>query len=491
MNFKEKLNQEKNDFVISLKEFPSLVDHAFQDMIVLPGSAYLEMALVIFESYYKELPNTIKNVNFENLILLSDEDTRITYEFVETSDNLLEIKFTETSNGKIDSDKSLTTNLFIESPIEKYEQKRIKFNISGFISEAKKHFQSKEFYSELRDNGNQYGPKFQNIKEIWIANGESLAKLLNPIKPNENSNDIFLNPSLIDSFTQLLSTLSESKGRTFILNSIKEIKILNYKFPEEIWCIASLVNSDGKDENEFEGNLQIFDSNGLVYLELNGVKFKYLEKFQTQDKTSEKEKHTVCISSTFTSDPLEDSLKFWDNYLDLSLNIQFAPYNQVFQELLNPQSLLSTNQNGYNVILLGLEDWTRKDHSLVSKLSEEAKEKLLFDKSRYTLPNHLEIAHLNKYETEYVYKEIFVDKCYLKHGITLNDGDTIIDIGANIGLFTLFVNQFCKDPEVFSFEPSPVVYNLLKTNSELYGSNVKTFNFGVSDKEKNSYFHFL
>ena len=201
----------------------------------------------------------------------------------------------------------------------------------------------------------------------------------------------------------------------------------------------------------FEGELQIFDGNGALYIELTGVKFKYLDRFESQEKSPQELKSTICIASTFTADPIEDSLKYWSSFFNIPYDIQFAPYNQVFQELLNPQSLLSTNDNGFNVILLGLEDWTRKEHRLIPKINQDELDKLFKDKLQYTLPNHLEIVHLNKYETEYVYKEIFVDKCYLKHGITINDGDTVIDIGANIGLFTLFVNQHCKDPIVYSF----------------------------------------
>lgn len=63
-----------------------------------------------------------------------------------------------------------------------------------------------------------------------------------------------------------------------------------------------------------------------------------------------------------------------------------------------------------------------------------AGERLLSGQARHRLPNQLTIAHLNPYETDYVYTEIFGDRCYMKHGITLRPGDTVIDIGANIGL---------------------------------------------------------
>ena len=50
---------------------------------------------------------------------------------------------------------------------------------------------------------------------------------------------------------------------------------------------------------------------------------------------------------------------------------EFAPFNQVFQELLDPKSLLRGNRNGLNILLIRLQDW-RKSASSSEPASEEA-----------------------------------------------------------------------------------------------------------------------
>ena len=87
-----------------------------------------------------------------------------------------------------------------------------------------------------------------------------------------------------------------------------------------------------------------------------------------------------------------------------------------------------------------------------------------------------------------LYKEIFEDRAYLKHGITIEEGDCIIDIGANIGMFTLFAQQLCKTGRIFSFEPAPPVYENLAINGSLFGDNVTAYNAGVSDKDSTATF---
>ncbi|HWS86557.1 MAG TPA: amino acid adenylation domain-containing protein [Pyrinomonadaceae bacterium] len=108
----------------------------------------------------------------------------------------------------------------------------------------------------------------------------------------------------------------------------------------------------------------------------------------------------------------------------------------------------------------------------------------------HRLPNGLEIAHLNKNETDILYKEIFADEGYLKHGVTLRDGDTVFDIGANIGLFTLFVHARYRGARTYSFEPIPVTCAALRRNVELYGLDAKVYESGVGREPGHATFTF-
>ena len=67
----------------------------------------------------------------------------------------------------------------------------------------------------------------------------------------------------------------------------------------------------------------------------------------------------VAITATFTAEPLEKPLGFWMQELEMPMRIEFAPYNQVLQQLLDPSSMLSTNRDGVNVVLVRFEDWQR------------------------------------------------------------------------------------------------------------------------------------
>ena len=61
-----------------------------------------------------------------------------------------------------------------------------------------------------------------------------------------------------------------------------------------------------------------------------------------------------------------------------------------------------------------------------------------------------------------------------------------LDIGAYVGNHSVFFANFFSD--VYSFEPYPDSYHLLKFNSKNF-KNIKTFNFGSSDIDENQYLY--
>jgi len=67
----------------------------------------------------------------------------------------------------------------------------------------------------------------------------------------------------------------------------------------------------------------------------------------------------VVVASTFTAEPIEPGLAFWMKELGLPSDFHFAPYNQVFQQLLDPGSRLAQNREGFNLLLVRPTDWQR------------------------------------------------------------------------------------------------------------------------------------
>jgi amino acid adenylation domain-containing protein/non-ribosomal peptide synthase protein (TIGR01720 family)/FkbM family methyltransferase len=107
----------------------------------------------------------------------------------------------------------------------------------------------------------------------------------------------------------------------------------------------------------------------------------------------------------------------------------------------------------------------------------------------YELPNGLTVFHRNKNETDFLYREIFETGSYLRHGVTLPERPVVFDVGANTGLFTVFVRAAHPDATVFAFEPIPPVVDALRANAQLHGDGrVVVFDCGLSNRAQSAEF---
>ncbi|HEU4408797.1 MAG TPA: amino acid adenylation domain-containing protein [Polyangiaceae bacterium] len=109
---------------------------------------------------------------------------------------------------------------------------------------------------------------------------------------------------------------------------------------------------------------------------------------------------------------------------------------------------------------------------------------------RFALPNGLAVVHQNKNETEYLYREIFEARAYVRHGVRLPARGVVFDVGANVGLFTLFVALNAPACRVYAFEPLPPLFETLGANVGLYGGDVKAMPFGLSSREGRAEFSY-
>ena len=74
---------------------------------------------------------------------------------------------------------------------------------------------------------------------------------------------------------------------------------------------------------------------------------------------------------------------------------------------------------------------------------------------------------------------------YFDYGINIQKGNIVIDIGANIGIFSLMAcDMCCGEISVYAFEPVFATYCDLEKNIEGSSSCIQAYNFGISDKEK-------
>ena len=150
-------------------------------------------------------------------------------------------------------------------------------------------------------------------------------------------------------------------------------------------------------------------------------------------------------------------------------------------ELGEIEAALQDHQGVEDAVVLPRED-AAGNRKLVAYVTPRREYRRTIEgRGRYRLPNRMEIAHLNRNETDHGFREIFERQGYFKHGVSLGENALVLDVGANIGLFSLFVSDLHPDATIYAFEPIKPIYDVLRLNAELYGPNVRARNLGLSD----------
>lgn len=101
----------------------------------------------------------------------------------------------------------------------------------------------------------------------------------------------------------------------------------------------------------------------------------------------------------------------------------------------------------------------------------------------YKLRNGILYKTKTKELHRYMITETWIHKVYNKY-FSIKENYVVMDIGANIGVFTIFAAFKARNGKVYSFEPEKETFNILKDNIQLNKlNNVTAINKAISNKK--------
>jgi FkbM family methyltransferase len=101
---------------------------------------------------------------------------------------------------------------------------------------------------------------------------------------------------------------------------------------------------------------------------------------------------------------------------------------------------------------------------------------------RITLPDQAKIWAPSAFETAVLYREIVTQRTYQLHGIRVDDGAVVFDIGANVGLFGVHLARTIPGVRIHAFEPIPDLFEALSRNLAEHAPDARAHNVGIADR---------
>jgi acyl transferase domain-containing protein/NADPH:quinone reductase-like Zn-dependent oxidoreductase/NADP-dependent 3-hydroxy acid dehydrogenase YdfG/acyl carrier protein len=185
---------------VDTQVFPALADHVIGDAVVLPGSAYAEIALAAAQYWHGGDILEVEELEIRSPLILSDSRSKIVRFGIDSPDGgftvrsrdrLAEGSWTVNAVGKISRDPRASA--LPKAPI--------------VLPRRAPDFTGADHDGLTRAVGLDYGPAFRAIEAVWVEGGSACAKLRVPADIESGIERFHLHPALVDCTFQLIIQL--------------------------------------------------------------------------------------------------------------------------------------------------------------------------------------------------------------------------------------------------------------------------------------------
>lgn len=307
---------------IDLHKFPFLEDHKFNGSkeAVIPGAFYLEMALAMSMHLFPDVPPVLRNVTFENLLTLKNNEiarfcTRLNTRGKPEACHHYQMTKVEKNGNEI-----LVSKGFVSFDVTKHSFDKGKVDVKSFFHDRHTHGhllviffyfcnlpshiflpkitvvkiplediksqlvkQSLDAFNLRREQrGFAYGPQFSLIAETWCSQMEALCSVSLTDEIRCSLPFYVVHPSIIDSCIQSLFLLANSVEKP-VPYGVAEVKIHRVNFTDVMYCHVKHHVKHDKNHVNYYKNAQEDQTYDIVLMDCHGNAVLSITEFKMVD----------------------------------------------------------------------------------------------------------------------------------------------------------------------------------------------------------------
>lgn len=258
-------NETRYESYIEPDSPPWLPDHEVMGQVVLPGAAYLEMAIAAAQQP-GENRSSLSNIVFEQplrptqrtaiqTIVKKNEESGSSIEF-----------FSAVANGN-EWTRNCTANID-RSTADTPED----VNLAELKESCGESVSVMEFYQKMHNISLNYGPMFQTIDSLHCSD----TGVLTHLQTNGDIRGFTIPPTILDGALHSLAVglLKEDDGNLFLPVSISNVHCF-CAIESEVWCHAEWVEPEGQIR---VADLTLFNETGEVVAKIIGLKVQQISQ---------------------------------------------------------------------------------------------------------------------------------------------------------------------------------------------------------------------
>ncbi|MBG1264427.1 SDR family NAD(P)-dependent oxidoreductase [Nostoc sp. BAE] len=244
-----------------------LQDHQVFAQVILPGAAYIEMALAAGKEVFQSDRLYLENISLQQACIFTPDSPRIvqfiltdSYEFeiVSTTEN----SWTVHTTGKVGVNKDIKPNGIFNF----LEQQRHCTQITNIA----------DFYHNLKTVGINYGETFQVITQLWYNDNQALAEIHLPEICTERSGYQF-HPVVLDGCLQAIAAILSHNSTSSVYLPIGLDRLTIWEtVGENLWSWVQLRRADISSPIII-ADIQVLTPEGVAIATFSGLQLKAVE----------------------------------------------------------------------------------------------------------------------------------------------------------------------------------------------------------------------
>ncbi|MEP7272479.1 MAG: type I polyketide synthase, partial [Acidobacteriota bacterium] len=299
---------------LSAESLHYLKDHRIRDAVVLPGAAYLEMAVGALAEESAAGNLILEEISFDRLLLLPDAELR-TIQTVFTparSDpgGSAVSEFRVYSSLVPDGGEqtrppevwTLHAKGMARSVISAGDDSHL--DLAKLKAECSEPLSIDAHYDAMRARGLNYGPSFRCLKKLWRGEGRALGFIEFAQSRESELTAYRIHPAVLDAgFQVVAAAFPASEGDSYLPRGVRRLIVYD-RFSSAVWCHAQLEAGAYVGAEQLLSGLAFCDASGRVIAEIEGLK---LSRMDATPKASQRDVFDSIYQVKWRPQPNEDA----------------------------------------------------------------------------------------------------------------------------------------------------------------------------------------
>ncbi len=214
---------------LTMEEHPWLADHAVMGFVLLPGTAYIELALVAGRGVGAEV---VEELNFETPLLVPEEGAVQLQVVVEEPDEeakrRVAIYSRPESQGDAEEAPWTRHASGVLCPAARATERREGAGSQEAVPpEGAESVETDHLYDRLAEAGYDYGPAFQGLHAAWVHNDALFGEVALDDQQAREAEGYLAHPALVDAslHVALQAALAAEQGKLIVPFSVRGVRL--------------------------------------------------------------------------------------------------------------------------------------------------------------------------------------------------------------------------------------------------------------------------